>query len=236
MQRRTPKRRVFLDIGAHTGETLSVVRSSRWRFDQIFCFEPAPACWSALERLADERVEVCRFGLWDSTESVPLNNPGEVGASVASDKDSVETQLICEFRDVAEWFAEHVSAHDEIFVKINVEGAEAEVIERLYRSGELTKIAHLLIHLDVRKSPSRRHLEKSLRGQLESSGIDFQTADEILFGGVLRGTRNWLLWCESDPRWRDVRYKWLRQWEHALRVRLYPLKVSARRALAHKAA
>lgn len=211
-----------------------MVKSSRWRFDRIVCFEPAPACWPALEEKADERVEICRFGLWGRTERVLLNNPGEVGASVASDKDSVQAKLVCEFRDVADWFAEHASANDEIFVKINVEGAEAEIVDRLYRSGELTKIAHLLIHFDVRKSPSRHHLEKPLREQLEGSGIDFQTADEILFGGVLRGTRNWLLWCESDPRWRDLRYKKLRQWEHLLRVRLYPLKLAARRALAHR--
>ncbi|MGD7788748.1 FkbM family methyltransferase [Propionibacteriaceae bacterium Y1700] len=229
MQRRIPAKRVFLDIGAHTGETLSVVRAPRWRFDRVVCFEPAPPCWPTLESMVDERVEVCRFGLWDRTELVALNNPGAVGASVARDKDVVEQQELCEFRDAADWFSEHLSADDNVFVKINVEGAEAEIIDRLHQAGQLGKINHLLIHFDVRKAPSRQHLERQVRNQLTSSQIDYQSADEILFGGVLRGTRNWLLWCEANPRWRDARYKVLRRWEHAVRVRLYPLKLALSR-------
>lgn len=66
--------RTFLDIGAHTGETLEVVRERRWAFDRIVCFEPAPRCWPALEAVAaaDPRVEVCKFGLLDRDQRLLL--------------------------------------------------------------------------------------------------------------------------------------------------------------------
>ncbi|WP_270888460.1 FkbM family methyltransferase [Pedococcus sp. 5OH_020] len=217
--------RIFLDIGAHTGETLDVVLDARWKFDRIFSFEPAPSCWPALESRRDPRLTLCRFGLWTQDTSIRLHNPGDVGASVAEDKDDVESSALCDFRDAGEWFEQNVSSDDEVFAKINIEGAEYEVVERLAASGQLAKIDHLLLHLDVRKSPSRAHLEPLIRADLERAGVEYQTADQIQFGGVLRGTRNWLLWCAADPRWRDLRYKRLRSIESRARVALYPLKV-----------
>ena len=59
--------KVFLDIGAHDGETLHAVRDPKYGFDRIYCLEPASSCWPALEAVADERVTVCKYGLWDRT-------------------------------------------------------------------------------------------------------------------------------------------------------------------------
>lgn len=216
--------KVFLDIGAHLGETLEVVREPRWAFDRIVCFEPAPACWPEIERLSDERVELCQFGLWSEDTTMTLHNPGDVGASIAADKEAVSATADCAFRDAAGWFAVNVSAGDVVYAKVNVEGAEADLIERLFQSGELSKIDHLLVHFDVRKVPSLAHREPEVRRQLEVSGVDFQPADAIQFGGVYRGTRNWLRWVEGNRWTRDLRFKVLRRRGHAVRRRLYPLK------------
>jgi len=35
-------KKVFLDIGAHLGETLSEIRKEQYGFDRIVCFEPSP--------------------------------------------------------------------------------------------------------------------------------------------------------------------------------------------------
>ncbi|SDD03234.1 FkbM family methyltransferase [Auraticoccus monumenti] len=216
--------KVFLDIGAHIGETLAVVRDPKWHFDRIVCFEPAPVCWPRIEALADERVEICRFGLWSEDATMTLHNPGDVGASTAFDKNPITDSADCAFRDAAVWFAENVSDSDQVYAKINVEGAEADLIDRLFGSGELAKIDHLLVHFDVRKAPSLSHREPAVRAQLVASGVDFQSAEEIQFGGVIRGTRNWLQWVEGNRRTRDLRFKVLRRREHAVRRRLYPLK------------
>lgn len=227
--------RVFLDIGAHTGETLRVVTDKKWGFERIYAFEPAPGCWSQLDALADHRVQVMRFGLWDKAATLPLFAEGSVGASMSSDKANAEGGGVeCEFRDAADWFSEYLSAGDEVFAKINVEGAEAEIVRRLFESGHLKDIDHLLIHLDVRKVPSKRHLEVEIRGFLDAGGVQYQTADEIMFGGVYRGTANWLKWVQANPKTRDLRYKKLRRMEHAVRLRLYPLKVLLRRELRTK--
>jgi FkbM family methyltransferase len=217
--------RIFLDIGAHEGETLSVAKDERWRFDRIVCFEPAPACWPAIDALADSRVELARFGLWKQDDSLVLHNVGQIGASMSDDKDtSTGVDATCEFRDAGKWFATNLDPEDEVFAKINVEGAEADVVRRLAETGTLALIDHLMIHFDVRKVPSLRHREVECRTHLDAAGVDYQPAEDIEFGGVYRGTRNWLRWCEANPRTRDLRYKMLARWEHSIRRALYPVK------------
>jgi len=78
--------KVFLDVGAHEGETVRAVRDPKYRFDRIFCFEPASTCWKALEAEADRRVTVLRYGLWNRTCHLPLYEPGSLGGSVFEDK------------------------------------------------------------------------------------------------------------------------------------------------------
>lgn len=217
--------KVFLDVGAHVGETLYVARETRWGFDRIVCFEPAPSCWPRLEALADKRVELCRFGLWKTDDTIVLNNPGQVGASISADKDQVLETVACEFRDAARWFEEHVSRADEVFAKINIEGAEADVIDRLASGFQLDKIDHLLLHFDVRKIPSLRDREPAMRLHLAEANVEYLAAEEIQFGaGAIRGTRNWLRWCHGNPRTRDLRFKTLSHIEFLGRRVLYPLK------------
>ncbi len=223
--------RVFLDIGAHLGETLSVVRARKWGFDRIVCFEPAAVCWPKIRELADERVELCTFGLSDQDQVLTLHNPGSVGASLWAAKDTSELALDCDFRDAAAWFEDNVVETDTVYAKINVEGAEVGIIGRLAEAGQLGKIDHLLVHFDVRKIPGMEYLEDQARRQLDEAGIDYQLAGDIQFGGVYRGTRNWLKWVHGNPRTRDLRYKRIRRAGHAVRLRLYPIKraVSAAR-------
>ena len=178
--------RTFLDIGAHLGETLSVVRAKRWHFDRIVCFEPAPVCWPSIEALADERVTICRFGLWKEPATITLYNPGSIGASIAPDAQPVTQTIDCRFEDAAAWFAEHLSDEETVFVKINVEGAEADIIDRLAAADHLRRIAHLLIHFDVRNSPTLAHREAVLRAKLDAGGTEWINADAIEFGGVYR--------------------------------------------------
>ncbi|WP_250557540.1 FkbM family methyltransferase [Pseudonocardia lacus] len=230
---------MFLDVGAHFGETLAVVSRPEWGFDSIVCFEPAPACWPRLAAMADDRVQICEFGLWDRDGQVDLHNPGAIGASMWADKDVVRGSTTCEVRDAAAWFRDNVGSDDTVYMKVNVEGAEVEIIRRLAEAGQLSKVTHLLVHFDVRKVPSKRHQEAEARALLDAAGVRYLSAEEIQFGGVRRGTRNWLRWCTAG-RGRDVRFKVLPRLGLVVRRRLYPLKVrllgrgSAVRPAAHR--
>jgi FkbM family methyltransferase len=164
--------KVFLDVGAHEGETLHAVRDPKYAFDRIYCFEPASSCWPALEAVDDERVAVCRFGLWNRTTAHALYDAGSLGASVFADKFR-DTPAVADARFVraTDWFRQHLSEGDEIFVKLNCEGAEVDIVVDLLESGELARVRSAMIDPDIRKVPSLAHREAELRTRLQASGL-----------------------------------------------------------------
>lgn len=216
--------RVFLDVGGHLGETLAEALDPKWRFDRIIVFEPASPCWPLLEALADDRVQICRFGLWSHDATMALHDPGTIGASVASEKAITQMVEECRFLDAAAWFRANVARADTVFCKLNCEGAECDVLDRLLDEGELTKIDHLLVHFDVKKVPSLAHRAGPTSERLDVSGVSWREAQSILFGrSHAKKTANWLAWCEAGRVGR-VRYSVVNRVIFRMRQRLYPLK------------
>ena len=216
--------RVFLDVGGHLGETLAEVVDPKWRFDRIVVFEPASACWPALEALGDDRVELCRFGLWREDAAMVLHDPGAIGASVAPEKAITHLSEDCQFVDAAKWFEANVSQDDTVFCKLNCEGAECDVLDRLLDTGQHSKIDHLLVHFDVQKVPSLAHRAAPTARRLDVSGVSWLEARKIMFGrSHAKKTANWLAWCEAGPVER-LRYSLAARAIFRARQRLYPLK------------
>ena len=216
--------KVLLDIGAHSGETLEVAMAPRWAFDRIHCIEPAPQCWARLEELADERVQIHRFGLWSSDATLELHDPGMVGASLFESKRRSGTSVEVELRDAADWFEQHVSGEDEVVVKLNCEGAECDILDRLLAAGELSKVDEMVVHFDVRKVPGQAHREAATRAALDAAEVPYRPAESIFFGrNVTEKTENWLAWYEASgvARWR---HSVLRRAEFAARTRLYRVR------------
>src|SRR6478752_2919370 len=75
-------RRVFLDVGGHVGESLSVAMQPRWRFERIWTFEPTASCAVELEKMSDRRVTVVPAGWWSSDAEMDVHDPGTIHASV----------------------------------------------------------------------------------------------------------------------------------------------------------
>jgi FkbM family methyltransferase len=219
--------KIFLDVGAHMGETLSVVVEPRWGFDRIYAFEPAPECWETLRKVADDRVTMLPFGLLDEDVQLDLFDPGEIGASIYASKSVLGIAERTQFRDAGKWFRSHLHESDEIVMKVNCEGSEVRVLRRLLDTGELDKVACLLVHWDIRKVPEAGNQAAVLISELRSAGIPFRSAETIMFGrNVQDKTRNWLSWYHVRG-WRRARYSVVRRVEFAARVALYRLRQRA---------
>jgi len=195
--------KVFLDVGAHEGWTLHAVRDPKYGFDRIYCFEPAASCWAALENVPDARVTVCRFGLWNRNAEHLLYDPGSHGASLFADKFRKQPPgQLCRFVRATDWFREHLREEDEIYVKLNCEGAECDIVEDLLESGELVRVRSVMIDPDVRKIPSLAHREGELRERLVRSGLtNYFMEDEVMVGDTHRGRiQNWLRVAGAERR------------------------------------
>jgi FkbM family methyltransferase len=188
-------RRVFLDVGANTGQTLKAVLDPEFRFDRIVCFEPASVCWPKLKLLADKRVSIARFGLWHKTCIQPIFAPGEKGGSLwRRDHSKYERAEICDFRRARDWFADNVDEGDTVFLKLNCEGAECDILDDLLDSGEFRKISFALIDFDVRKIRSEKHREAELRERLKAWPFPRVAFSKDVMAGPTHEARikNWL--------------------------------------------
>lgn len=162
--------RILLDVGAHVGETLKPALDRRYHFDRIVCFEPVRSCCAILEKLADERVEICAFGLWNETTRSPLYRAGAIGATLyGNDVEDGQAEIV-ELRRARDWFQENVSNHDEVYLKLNCEGSECDILDDLLDSDEIQKVKSALVDFDVRKIPSLVHREVEVRERLNRAG------------------------------------------------------------------
>jgi FkbM family methyltransferase len=195
--------KVFLDVGAHEGSTLLAVRDPKYAFERIYCFEPASSCWPFLESLADSRVVVCRFGLSNHTTEQTLYDPGSRGASLYADKfKDTPAQEQIQLVRASSWFREHIEPTDDLFVKLNCEGAEVDIVDDLLEHGLLAQVHSVMIDPDVRKIPSQSHRERELRERLRASGLaNYALEDEVMVGATHRARiQYWLRGAGAEER------------------------------------
>jgi FkbM family methyltransferase len=187
--------KIFLDVGAHLGETVKAVSDPAYAFDRIECFEPVSQCCEAIERISNPRVHVHRFGLWDRACEHAIYDPGHLGASVFADTRRGSTSAVASFRRASDWFRENLSDIDEVYLKLNCEGAECDILDDLLASGEIRKVKATLVHFDVRKIPSQAHRETETRRHLREGNVaNIRTADEVFRGTptYFAGVQRWL--------------------------------------------
>lgn len=162
--------KIFLDVGANTGQTLAAVQGLD--FDRIHSFEPVSACWPHLRKIADKHTHIEKFGLWNRDARLPLYDPGTKGAGMwIKDKrrtDTPVTQELCEFRRASNWFEDHVPTGARVYLKLNCEGCECDILDDLLDSGEFEKVSFAMVDFDVRKISALKHREAETRARLEA--------------------------------------------------------------------
>jgi len=193
-------KKVFLDIGAHLGETLSEIRKEQYGFDRIVCFEPSPRCRAALKALAldDDRVEIYEFGLSDVDATADLMRSGSLSATIVPNKnDSIivgEVSDIVNIRSAAQWVIHNIKEDDLVVAKLNCEGAEVFILNNLLDHGLLFVFYNIMIAFDVRDYPDLRHEELRVRSRLRMSGLsNFCFSDDVMIGkDHAQRIRHWL--------------------------------------------
>jgi FkbM family methyltransferase len=206
--------KVFLDVGAHVGETLEGVLDPRYGFERIWCFEPVASCCEALRAFSDPRVVVCPFGLAGETGEMLIYGAGGLGGSLFADKQGDDSAELCRFVRASEWFSDHLAPGDDVYLKLNCEGSECDVLDDLLDSGEILKVTVMAVYWDVRKIPSQRHREHEVRARLDAAGLGNHVDAKLVMRGPtgVARTQRWLdaVGADVDSRllkWtRRVRY------------------------------
>lgn len=203
--------KVFIDVGSNKGQTVAAIVEpshgfdrifSKYGFERIFCFEPVPELYQDLtEKYRDSLISLYPMGLWKESCRKPVFSPGTQSGSIFADKMNVNPQqsTICNFIRASDWFRDHLTDADEVYLKLNCEGCEVDIIEDLLDSNEYRKITSLGVAFDVRKIPSQRHREKEIRKRLKECGYENVIDLEAIYDGSRRrAIQKWLAIAGAD--------------------------------------
>lgn len=178
---------IFLDVGAHEGQTLEEVVKPEYGFEQIYAFEPMPRQFEVLvERFgSNARVRMLRIGLGAKTAERPLyGDNANMGASLYPAKRDVDAKVetYCYFVAARVIFD---ALTGPLIVKLNCEGAEVEILDSLIDGDQLGKIANVLIDFDIRKVTGREAEAERILERLAAVGFDrYSLAEEVMVGAT----------------------------------------------------
>lgn len=188
--------KIFIDVGGHVGETVEAVLDPGYGFERIYSFEPVRAGAEAIRAINDCRLVVIEAGLSNSDREATIFGAGSVGASIYQDHPHATGRAErCRLLDATKWFRENLSTGDTVYMKLNCEGSECDILENLLDSGEYSKITQVMIDFDARKIPSQRDRVESLKHRLiDQRYTTFAFPEQLMYGmgSNFGGIRNWL--------------------------------------------
>ena len=164
---------VVLDIGGYHGQWASDL-FARYRCP-IFIFEPVT---SFADRIRDryrrnDRIQVFPYGLGGSSRRVEMNLADD-GSSIFGKSGKNESIDIV---DVAEWMEKRLKSGSPIdLMKINIEGGEYELLDRLIETGLITRIRNIQVQFHQVSPHSLRHMEKIQTAMMNSHQPTYQYA------------------------------------------------------------
>ena len=180
---------VFVDVGTHDGQTLKEVTRSRWAFDLIIGLEPMPAQFANAQHAYGkvDRVQLFNFGLADRPGIVAIyGDNSDLGSSIFEGKTRGESNkqvTMCEMEEASAFFRQVIRDDDVVVVKLNCEGAEVPILNNLIDSGEINKIANVMIDFDIRKVPGEEHQEAAILERFASIGFtNFVLCEDVMHG------------------------------------------------------
>jgi FkbM family methyltransferase len=190
----------------------------RERF-RVYSFEPNPQyhhCYEGLRHhtlvraAVDDRDGVADFYLdredGDGSTLFKWKRGRDEGFWGVLDRD---TPIPVQTVDLSAWIRRHLDTHAHIVVKLDVEGAEYNVLEKMAVDGTLARVGHLLVEWHWNRVGVSRERHDRVVRLLEEAGVPWEPWDarEIARPGAagrLEGAlARWLPWpVQERLRWR----------------------------------
>jgi len=176
---------VAIDCGANVGNVTAAFAA---RNAEVYAFEPNPAAYRVLEarfaRASRVHCSPAAVTTRDGTAKLYLHRNSasdpvkwSTGSSLYPEKGNVDPDAAVEVQtiDLSRFIAS--LGRPVHLLKLDVEGAEIEVLERLLDTGQLRHIRHVLVELHDRNIQSLEGPGAALRARLSGEGLDHVLLD-----------------------------------------------------------
>lgn len=150
-------------------------------FDKIYVFEPNPTFYSSYD---GSNFTLIKKAIWTEACTLPFyvsKDANQVASSILQEKLCkvnaeirpffYETPIEVECVDFSEWIKENIKPYDNLTVKLDIEGAEYDVLWKLIKDGTISYIKKLYVEFHSTTVPGKEEIEKLLRQELENCGV-----------------------------------------------------------------
>jgi len=208
-------KKVFIDIGAHFGESILKALQPCYGFDVVVAYEPSSLGARRVRRISEPRLEVRQMALGNKESIVTLFGAGHLGGSLYGDKQGLlrrdDTEIVT-LRRASTELGPFLDEGNEVFLKINCEGGEIEILQDLAFKNQLTKFSSVYVDWDSRKVPSLQIAMLETQELLVNYNNVFHAHDFEETGWL--GVEHWLdktILKSSTPTYRLPEHNFLRQ-------------------------
>ncbi|HAT84613.1 MAG TPA: FkbM family methyltransferase [Rhizobiales bacterium] len=152
---------VVFDVGGYHGDFAAQIQD---KFGcKVFIFEPSQAFFTRCQdRFADNTmVHIFPYGLADTTQDVLLSNDDDGSSVFLEQGEGSEKISLHDVTDVLE----ELSVNTIDLMKINIEGGEFPLLQKLIESGWISRIRHCQIQFH-NFVPNARAMRQTIRTEL----------------------------------------------------------------------
>lgn len=148
-QTKSSSTKVFIDCGAHCGESIVRAKQQFGIDTQVMSFEAVPQLAEALQEIHkdDNSVEVINAAVFTDSEihDIHLSPAFTDGSSIFSTLNDNHKGSVIQVPafDLTSWIAEAFTEQTYIILKLDIEGAEYDVLEKLISTGVINMVDEL---------------------------------------------------------------------------------------------
>lgn len=167
---------IFVDVGAHEGQTIDEVRRADYPFDVIHAIEPMPVQAAILRQryFYDPRVIVHQIALSHTSGLTTMYGTNDqLEASLYPTKIDVDPHVVTVVRAVRA-SAFFRAAGCGLVVNMNCEGGEVPILEDLLKTGQIDRIGHLMVDFDARKVIGMEEAPRNVVKALAQTNVDYR--------------------------------------------------------------
>lgn len=185
-------RHIFIDCGSHLGQSVrefmktKIFSEHKW---EIFCFEANPFLDHLVLLESPHIVNFQQKAVWVKNGTIPLyidQGTSCEGSSVCESKTTgkldKEHPVIVHCFDLSEWIQVNFDLKDEIILKMDIEGAEYDVLEKMIQDETIKYINTLFVEFHAEKIGIDLTREHRILQKLKEEKIRVITEDQAKEG------------------------------------------------------
>lgn len=174
---------IVFDLGGYLGDWAAAIYCMH--SPKIFVFEPVPHFYNVIKRrfLKNQQVNVFNFGLSSTNGSVFIDLKGDA-TSVFYTNENQENNLEIMLVDIVDFLNTNSIKHIDL-LKLNIEGSEYDILDRLIDTGWIKYIHNIQVqfHDFVKDAKERRD---NIRERLSLTHVEKYNFDFIWEGWSLK--------------------------------------------------